>query len=105
MNSTFWSKAYEWFKDLVIDCVLVFGTLGIYFAGLHEHLPGPLQLITFKLVLVSMAFVHAHILGRWVFGRVSWRNTWSDEAGKFTPQNVLRIVLYVTFIFSYSIGG
>lgn len=81
--------------DIVACCVV---TGGLY-TGIHEKLPPSLQLVFFKMVLVSMAFVHAHIVGKLAFGKVDWTN------GDITPHKMLRVALYVSFIIAYSMGG
>jgi len=80
----------------VIACCAVTGAL---YTGVHEKLPPSLQLVFFKLVLVSMALVHAHIAGKLMFGRVEWQDD------NFTPKKVLRISLYIVVVVAYSMGG
>ncbi|MFA6135471.1 MAG: hypothetical protein WC869_15775 [Phycisphaerae bacterium] len=61
-------------------------------------LPPSLQLLSFKAVLVSLAFVHAHIAGKMAFPTVDWHED-------FKPVHVMRISLYVVFVYCYSLGG
>lgn len=86
-------------KRLVIDVIISVGLLAVYFTGLHSELPGPLQLITFKVILVSMAIVHAHLAGKLLLGKVVW-----DENG-WSPKKTLRVGLYLVFVIAYSMGG
>lgn len=80
----------------VVACCAVTGAL---YSGVQESLPPSLQLVFFKMVLVSMAFVHAHIAGKLAFGKVDWTNN------TITPNKILRVALYVSFIIAYSMGG
>lgn len=85
-------------KRLAIDFVIAIALLGFYLSGVYVHWPGPVQLISLKVVLVSMAFIHAHLVGKLAFGTVDWN-------GPVTSKKVLRIALYVVFIYAYSTGG
>ena len=86
-------------KRIIIDILIAVGLLGIYFTGLQSELPNPLQLVSFKAILVSMAIVHAHFAGKLLFGKVNWNgNCWS-------PQKALRVGLYLVVILAYSMGG
>jgi len=62
-------------------------------------LPPALQLLSFKAVLVSLAFTHAHIVGKLAFPQVNW-----DES-MIRPVHYVRVLLYVVFIYAYSLGG
>ena len=85
-------------KRLALDFIIAIALLGFYLSGVYTRVPGPAQLITLKGVLVSMGFIHAHITGKLAFGSVEW-------TGEFNPKVLLRISLYVVFIYAYSTGG
>lgn len=86
-------------KRIIIDVLIAVGLLAVYFTGLHSTLPNPLQLITFKVILVSMAIVHAHLVGKLLLGKVDWNeNSWS-------PKKALRVGLYIVLVIAYSMGG
>lgn len=88
----------EQFRRVAPD--LFFGLLltAVFFTGVYQHLPAPVQLIALKAILVSLAFLHAHVVGKLAFPKVDWK-------GPFLPSTVLRVLLYVAFIFAYSTGG
>ena len=86
-------------KRIIIDVMIAVGLLAVYFTGLHSALPNPLQLVSFKVILVSMAIVHAHFAGKLLFGKVNWNeHSWS-------PKKALRVGLYLVIILAYSMGG
>jgi hypothetical protein len=82
-----------------IDFVIAVALLLVFITGMHSHLPAAVQLITLKMILVSMAVVHAHIVGKILLGKVDW----TEQC--FSPQKVLRVAFYVSFIIAYSLGG
>ena len=71
----------------------------VFYTGAYRQLPEPMQLVGLKAILVSLAFLHAHVVGKLAFPLVDWR------AVDWRPGSVLRIALYVVFIFAYSTGG
>lgn len=86
-------------KRIIIDVLIAIGLLAVYFTGFHSTLPNPLQLITFKVILVSMAIVHAHLVGKLLLGKVDW-----DEHS-WNPKKALRVGLYIVIVVAYSMGG
>ncbi len=85
-------------KRLVLDFLIAGGLMAFYLSGIYTQFPGPVQLISLKVVLVSMAFIHAHLVGKIVFGRVKWDEPLNSKA-------IIRIALYLAFIYAYSTGG
>ena len=81
--------------DLISFCVLFIA----YLTGFYRRFDPPVQLVSLKMLLVSMGFVHCHIIRKIAFGRVNW-----DEKS-FTPKKLLIIVLYAVFIYAYAQGG
>ena len=88
----------ENFKRVWFDVVLGVLFTGLFLSGFYENFSPPIQLISLKLVLVSMGFLHSHILGKLCFPRVDWE-------ADFVPAHFARILLYVTVIYAYSQGG
>lgn len=86
-------------KRVAPDLLLGLLLTAVFFSGAYRQLPEPLQLVGLKAVLVSLAFLHAHVVGKLAFPRVNWR------LSEWRPGTVLRIVLYAVFIFAYSTGG
>jgi len=85
-------------RRLALDFIIAFALMGFYLSGVYARFPGPVQLISLKVVLVSMAFIHAHLVGKIAFGFVDWTEGLGAKAA-------LRIALYVVFIYAYSTGG
>jgi hypothetical protein len=88
----------ENFKRTWLDVVLGILIAMFYLSGVYESFAPPLQLITLKIVLVSMGFLHAHAIGKLAFPKVDWN-------GEFASSHLLRIVLYASVIYAYSQGG
>lgn len=86
-------------KRLIIDVIIAIALLAFYLTGAYTAFPGPVQLLTLKVVLVSMGFIHAHIVGKVAFSKVNW------SADTMEARHILRIALYVVFIYAYSTGG
>ncbi len=85
-------------KRIAVDLIIIVVLFCLYATKFYEHLHPPLQLVTLKMLLVSMGFVHCHIVRKIAFREVEWDGNW-------TPRKVLIIVLYATFIYAYSQGG
>lgn len=83
-----------WF-DILLFAIL----LTLYLTKFYEALPPPVQLVSIKVLLVSAGFLHATVTRKLAFPKVDWQNE------KFTPKNVLVIVLYIIIIYAYSQGG
>lgn len=83
---------------LVLDVIIAAGLIAIYATEIYQILPGPLQLVSLKIVLVSLGFIHAHLIGKLAFAKVDW-------PGSIDAPKVLRIALYVVVIYAYSVGG
>jgi len=81
--------------DLLLALVLLF----VYGFELYKYLPAPLQLISVKILLVSLGFLHAHITRKLAFPAVDW------ELEEVNAKNLLVIALYVVFIYAYANAG
>jgi len=80
--------------------VLVATALGLLFlTGTYLSLPAPLQLVFLKVILVSMAFIHAHIVGKLAFPKVDW------EWEACSQVMIVRVALYLVFVYAYAVGG
>ena len=85
-------------KRFIVDLIIIFLLFCLYATKFYEHLHPPLQLVSLKALLVSMGFVHCHIVRKLAFKGIEWDGDW-------TPRKVLIIVLYAVFIYAYSQGG
>lgn len=86
-------------KRIAWDLVIAFTLLFVYTFQLYDFLPLPLQLLSVKILLVSLGFIHAHITRKIAFPRVNW------EGEKINAKNLLIMLLYCTFIIAYAFGG
>jgi hypothetical protein len=85
-------------KRLAVDLFIILLLFCLYTTRFYEHLHPPLQLVSLKMLLVSIGFTHCHIVRKLAFKGVEWDGNW-------TPRKVLIIVLYAVFIYAYSQGG
>ncbi len=85
-------------KRLAVDLIVILLLFIVYATKFYEHLHPPLQLVSLKMLLVSMGFVHCHFVRKLAFREVEWDGNW-------TPRKVLIIVLYAVFIYAYAQGG
>jgi len=86
------------FKRIWFDLLLGILVTVFFVSGFYENFAPPIQLICLKIVLVSMGFLHAHVIGKLCFPKVYWKND-------FHPTHLVRILLYVVVIYAYSQGG
>lgn len=87
------------FQRVAIDLALSVVLMAVFFrAGTYEEFSRPQQLVALKMLLVSMGFLHAHIVGKLAFPKVVWD-------GDFTCGHVVRLVLYACFVCCYATGG
>ena len=73
--------------------------IAILFISLKSFVPSGYQLLFFKVILVSLAFTHAHIAGKLAFPKCYW------DSYAIKPIHVIRIAIYVVFVYAYSVGG
>lgn len=85
-------------RRIAFDLVLVLGLVLLFYFGVYEFVPAALQVIALKALIVSMAIMHAHIVGKLLFGKVDW-------GGEFRIHHAVRVVLYAFVLIAYSMGG
>jgi hypothetical protein len=81
--------------DLLISIILI----SIYMTGFYNYLPAPIQLLSIKILIVSIALIHAHMSRKLLLPSVDW-----NKEG-LNAKTVLVIALYIAFIFAYSQAG
>lgn len=86
-------------KRVTFDLVIAVILLLIYALRLYEMLPAPLQLLSVKVLLVSLGFLHAHITRKLAFPSVDW------EQEGLNAKTLLIIALYTVIIYCYAMGG
>lgn len=73
--------------------------IAIIFISVKPFVPTSYQLLFFKIILVSLAFTHAHVAGKLAFPKCDWTSY------NIKPIHIVRISLYAIFVISYSLGG
>ncbi len=86
-------------KRIGLDLAVALVLLVLYGLQIYQYLPAPLQLVGVKALLVSLAFVHAHITRKLAFPSIDW------EKEGVNAKTLLVIALYISFIYAYSQGG
>lgn len=86
-------------KRLYFDLAVAFSLLFLYLTKFYEYLPAPVQLVSIKVLLISIGFMHAHITRKLAFPSVDW-----DREG-INAKTILVIALYIVFVYAYAIGG
>lgn len=90
----------EW-KRISFDFILWLAFFSLFlFTNQWESLSYPVQSILFKACLVSMGFIHAHVMRKIAFPKIDWIG---KKGSSWT--RVLAIALYVTVILAYARGG
>ena len=85
-------------KRLLLDFFIMLIITALFCTKMYEYAPPAMQLSLLKMLLVSMAVMHAHIVGKLLFGTVAWD-------GELRTHHFARMALYVTFPICYAIGG
>ncbi|MDD2267461.1 hypothetical protein [Sulfuricurvum sp.] len=85
-------------KRVAFEVALSIIILVLFFSGLYEAIPAPMQLLSMKVVLVSVGMLHAHAMGKLFFPAVDWK-------GKLRPAHFVRIMLYAIIPLCYAFGG
>ena len=85
-------------RRIGFDLLLILGLVFLFYFRIYELAPAALQLICPKAMIVSMAIMHAHIVGKLLFGKVDW-------GGEFRVHHSARVVLYAFVLIAYSMGG
>jgi hypothetical protein len=93
-------KTFNSTKRVLPDSILLIVLLVMLMTGFYKFLPGPLQVLISKIILVSAGFLHAHITRKVAFPEVDWNDSNDDKMKK-----ALVIAIYVIFIYAYAQGG
>jgi len=86
-------------KRVLVDILLFVCTLALFILHEYASLPSPLQLLSFKAMLVSAAILHAHIARKFVFPKLDWTAT------TLTGGHYVAIAFYIVIIYAYAMGG
>ena len=86
-----------WFEIVVTLIVTM-----LFLTHAYEFAPHATQLILLKINLVSMGFLHAHVVGKLIFRvKLEWNVPWEVAS----MAHVIIGPLYVATPFMYAIGG
>lgn len=89
-------------KRIGFEIILTVLVMVVFLTRSYELAPNPTQLILLKINLVSMGFLHAHVVGKLLFRtKLEWGVPWEMAS----MAHVIRGLLYVATPFMYAIGG
>ena len=89
-------------KRIGFEVLLMFLLMFIFIEDLYTLLPNPVQLIGLKILIVSIAVLHAHIIGKlFIPNKVNWSLNLNEQSGGFYA----RLALYIIIPICYAIGG
>jgi hypothetical protein len=94
------NKRFNSTRRVLPDSIILIILLVMLMSGFYKFLPGPLQVLISKIILVSTGFIHAHITRKVAFPEVDWNDSNDDKMKK-----ALVIAIYVIFIYAYAQGG
>ena len=78
---------------ILVVCIFVFFALSNYF-----DLPNVLNLAVYKMLLVSLGIIHAHVARKLLFPRLDWSK-------QITGGHYVAIAFYVVIPICYAFGG
>ena len=86
-------------KRVAAEILISILILVLFFSGGYAIIPAPMQLLAMKIVLVSVALLHAHEAGKLLIPvTIAWN-------GEFRPAHFVRIALYAIVPLCYAFGG
>lgn len=89
-------------KRMGFEIVVTLIVTALFLSRAYKLAPNATQLILLKVNIVSMGFLHAHIVGKLIFKtKLEWNVPWKMAS----MAHVVRGFLYVTTPFMYAIGG
>ena len=89
-----------------VDFLLFLGLISFFFMRPETWgIPQTLQLVFYKMLLVSTGFLHAHIMRKLAFPSVSWISDDGVDPKVVAPLKYLTIGIYVIVIWAYARGG
>lgn len=77
--------------DMIITIILTI----LFLTNFHEKLPTSMQLVAYKMMLISLGLVHAHISRKLIFGKIDWQE-------KFNVKQLIAGLMYIVFAWLYS---
>lgn len=77
--------------DIIIATVLAI----MFLTNFHEKLPTSMQLVTYKMMLISLGLVHAHISRKLIFGKIDWQD-------RINMRQIVAGLMYLVFAWLYA---
>lgn len=89
-------------KRIGFEFLLMVLLMFLFIEDIYTLLPNPVQLIGLKVLIVSIAVLHAHIIGKlFIPNKVNWTLKLNEQSGGFYA----RLSLYIIIPICYAIGG
>lgn len=88
------------FSRILPDIILSGMLLYFYLVGNYAYFSPTIQTIALKATLVSLGFIHAHLVQALLFPDIDWRR---DDVDKI--EKIRAVILYAVFVYCYSVGG
>lgn len=82
-------------KRIGLDMVIAIILAVIFLTNFHEKLPTSMQLVTYKMMLISLGLVHAHISRKLIFGKINWQES-------INVKQIIAGLMYIVFAWLYS---
>lgn len=82
-------------KRIGLDMVIAIILAIMFLTNFHEKLPTSMQLVTYKMMLISLGLVHAHISRKLIFGKINWQES-------INVKQIIAGLMYIVFAWLYS---
>lgn len=93
---------FEQLKRLSLESLISIGIVTALVMGFYNYLPNPLQLVLFKILLISFGVLHAHFMGKLIIHtKIDWSQKLEEQKGAFYA----RIGFYIIIPICYALGG
>lgn len=94
-------KTFKAIKRVIIDLLIIIAALSLFATLGYQHLPPALQLISLKMLIVSVSTLVAHFIGKGIFGEVKW----TVSIREMTMAHIGRLVFYAIIPIVYALCG
>lgn len=89
-------------KRILFEVIIFICLITTFVEEWYMLLPNPIQLVGLKMLLVSMAIIHAHIIGKLFFEeKIDWSRPIHSQKGAYYA----RVGLYIIIPLCYAFGG
>lgn len=94
-------KTFKAIKRVIIDLLIIIAALSLFATLGYQHLPPALQLISLKMLIVSVSTLVAHFIGKSIFGEVPW----DMPMRSMSTAHLGRLVFYAIIPIVYALCG